>query len=44
LSKPRILVDENMPKTAIQILRNFSFDVIPVWEIRPRLSDDDVVN
>jgi predicted nuclease of predicted toxin-antitoxin system len=44
LSKPRILADENIPKTAIQILRNSSFDVIPVWEIRPGLSDDDVVN
>ena len=43
MSKPRILADENIPRTAIQILRGRGYDVVSVWEISPGMSDEQIV-
>lgn len=41
--KPKFLADENVPKTTIQALRESGHDVLSVWEIKPGLSNDLVV-
>ena len=43
-SSVRILADENIPRITVQVLRNSGFDVVSVQEIRPGLSDEQVVN
>ncbi|MCE4598610.1 MAG: DUF5615 family PIN-like protein [Desulfurococcales archaeon] len=42
-SKPKILADENIPKSTIQALRSSGYDVVPVWEVKPGLSDDQII-
>ncbi len=42
-SKPKILADENIPRTAIQSLRSLGYDVVSVWEVNPGISDEQVV-
>ena len=42
-SKPKILADENIPRTAIQTLRSSGYDVLSIWEINPGMSDEQVV-
>ena len=42
-SKPKILADENIPKTTIQFLRRLGYDVVSVWEVNPGISDEQVV-
>ena len=41
--KPKILADENIPNSTIQALRSSGYDVVSVWEVKPGLSDDQVV-
>jgi predicted nuclease of predicted toxin-antitoxin system len=41
--KPKILADENIPRTAIQFLRNSGYDIVSVWEMNPGMSDEQVV-
>ena len=41
--KPKILADENIPNSTIQALRSLGYDVLSVWEVKPGLSDDQVV-
>ncbi len=43
MSRPRFLADENIPRTAIIALRGKVYDVVSVWEIRPGMSDEEVV-
>jgi len=43
LSKPRLLADENIPRTVIIILREKGYDIASVWELRPGISDEEVV-
>ncbi len=43
MSKPKILADENIPRTTIQSLRSSGYDVVSVWEVNPGLGDDQVV-
>jgi len=43
LSKPRLLADENIPRTAITALRERGYDVVSVYELRPGMSDEEVV-
>ncbi len=42
-SKPKILADENIPRTAIQTLRSSGYDVLSIWEVNPGMSDEQVV-
>ena len=42
-SKPKILADENIPRSTIQSLRGASYDVVSVWEVKPGMSDEEVV-
>ena len=41
--KPKILADENIPRTTIQSLRSLGYDVVSVWEINPGISDEQVI-
>jgi len=43
LSKLRLLADENIPRTVIIALREKGYDVASVWELRPGMSDEEVV-
>ncbi|ABU82246.1 DUF5615 family PIN-like protein [Ignicoccus hospitalis] len=43
MSKPRLLADENIPRTAIVTLREKGYDVVSVWELSPGISDEEVV-
>ncbi|MEB3862263.1 MAG: DUF5615 family PIN-like protein [Desulfurococcales archaeon] len=43
MSKPKILADENVPRTTIKTLRSLSYDVVSVWEVNPGISDEQVV-
>jgi len=43
LSRPRLLADENIPRTAITTLREKGYDVASAWELRPGMSDEEVV-
>ncbi len=42
-SKPKILADENIPRTTIQSLRSLGYDIVSVWEVNPGISDEQVV-
>ncbi len=42
-SKPKILADENIPRTTIRSLRSSGYDVVSVWEVKPGISDEQVV-
>ena len=42
-SKPKILADENVPRSTIQALRSLGYDVVSVWEVNPGTSDEQVV-
>ncbi len=41
--KPKILADENIPRTTIQSLGSLGYDVVSVWEINPGISDEQVI-
>ena len=41
--KPKILADENIPRTTINSLRRLGYDVVSVWEVNPGISDEQVV-
>ncbi len=43
MSKLRLLADENIPRTVIIALREKGYDVASVWELRPGMSDEEVV-
>ncbi len=43
MSKPKLLADENIPRTAIITLREKGYDVVSVWELSPGMSDEEVV-
>jgi len=43
-SKPKILADENIPRTTIQFLQRYGYDIVSVWEVNPGLSDEQVVH
>ncbi len=43
MSKLRLLADENIPRTVIIALREKGYDVTSVWELRPGMSDEEVV-
>jgi len=43
LSKPRLLADENIPRTVIITLREKEYDIASVWELIPGMSDEEVV-
>ncbi len=43
MSKPRLLADENIPQTVIIALREKGYDIASVWELRPGMSDEEVV-
>ena len=43
MSKPRLLADENIPRTVIIVLRKRGYDVASIWELRPGMSDEEVV-
>ena len=38
--KPRLLADENIPRTVIITLREKGYDVVSVWELKPGMSDE----
>lgn len=42
-SKPKVLADENVPRSTIQSLRDSGYDVLSVWEVNPGMSDEQVV-
>jgi len=42
-SKPKMLADENIPRSTIQSLQSSGFDIVSIWEVKPGLSDDEVV-
>jgi len=42
LSKPRLLADENIPRTAITLLRERGYDIASVYELKPGMSDEEV--
>lgn len=39
MSKPRLLADENIPRSTVIELRNRGYDVLWVPEVKPGLSD-----
>ena len=41
--KPRLLADENIPRTVIIALREKEYNIASVWELRPGMSDEEVV-
>jgi len=43
LLKPRLLADENIPRTVIVTLRGKGYDTVSVYELRPGMRDEDVV-
>jgi len=43
LSKPRLLADENIPRTVIITLREKGYDIASVRELSPGMSDEEVV-
>jgi len=43
LLKPRLLADENIPRTVIIALREKGYNIASVWELRPGMSDEEVV-
>ena len=43
MSKLRLLADKNIPRTVIIALREKGYDVASVWELRPGMSDEEVV-
>ncbi len=43
MSKPRLLADENIPRTVITQLRRKGYDIISVWELKPGISDEEVI-
>jgi len=40
---PKILADENIPRNTIQALRSSGYDVVSIWEVKPGLSDDQII-
>ncbi|MEB2835846.1 MAG: DUF5615 family PIN-like protein [Desulfurococcales archaeon] len=42
-SKPKLLADENIPRTTIRSLRGLGYDVVSIWEVGPSMDDDQVV-
>jgi len=43
LSKPKLLADENIPRTTITLLRERGYDIASVYELKPGMSDEEVV-
>jgi len=43
LSKPRLLADESIPRTVITLLRERGYDIASVYELKPGMSDEEVV-
>ena len=43
LSKPKLLANENIPKTVILELRKAGYDVTSIWELKPGISDEEVI-
>ncbi len=43
MSGPRLLADENIPRSVVSALRSRGFDIVSVQEIRPGMSDEEVV-
>lgn len=43
MSKPRLLADENIPRAVVIILREKGYDIVSVWELRPGMGDEEVV-
>ncbi len=41
--KPKLLADENIPRTVITILRENGYDLLSIWETSPGISDDEVI-
>lgn len=41
--EPKILADENIPRSTVQSLRDAGYDAVSVWEVGPGMSDDEVV-
>ena len=42
-SKPKLLADENIPRSVIVKLRSKGYDVLSIWESSPGISDGEVV-
>ena len=42
-SRPRLLADENIPRSVVEKLKARGLDVVSVWEYRPRLEDIEVL-
>ncbi len=43
MSRPKFIADENVPRTTIILLREKDYDVISIWELRPGMNDEEVV-
>ncbi len=43
MSKPRLLADENIPRTVIIAVGERGYDIASVWEFKPGMSDEEVV-
>ncbi len=43
MSKPRLLADENIPRTVVIMLRREDYDTVSVWELKPGMNDEEVV-
>jgi len=43
LSKPRLLADENIPRTVVTQLRRKGYDIVSAWELEPDMSDEEVI-
>ncbi len=42
MSKPKILADENIPRTTVILLREGGYDIVSIQELRPGMSDEEV--
>lgn|GEM_PF-1770272 len=42
--KPKLLADENIPRSTVNTLRGRGYDILSLWDLKPGMSDEEVVD
>jgi predicted nuclease of predicted toxin-antitoxin system len=44
LLKPKLLADENIPRSTVNTLGGRGYDILSLWDLKPGMSDEEVVD
>ncbi|MFZ8794614.1 MAG: DUF5615 family PIN-like protein [Acidilobaceae archaeon] len=42
--KPKLLADENISRSTVNTLRGRGYDILSLWDLKPGMSDEEVVD